>query len=92
MKTLTYIIGVIVILALIGLIINWKIDSDKSEVYEWATQHNLEVESIDTHMTHFNTPFYYLNKGSYIYEVKMTNGEKWWIRTGLFSNDYEKEK
>ena len=47
-------------------------------------------------MTVFGTPYYWLNKGEHIFEVviktKEGKSEKWWIRTGVFSDDYEKEK
>lgn len=47
-------------------------------------------------MTIFGTPYNWLNKGENIFEVdiktKEGKSEKWWIRTGLFSDDYEKEK
>lgn len=92
MKTFLSIIGVLVVLSFVVLIITESIDAGKSEVRHWAKEHNLEVESIQTHITQFNTPFFYLHKGCYIYEVKMTNGEKWWCRTGVFSNDWEKDK
>lgn len=92
MKILTYIFVAILIIAVVCFIVNASIEAGKTEVYEWAKENKMQVEKIETHMTTFNTPFYYLNKGSYIYEVDMTNGEKWWVRTGVFSNDYEKDK
>ena len=60
-------------------------------VDEWAAEKGYVIESKEVHFTIFGTPFYYLPKGQYIYEVKLTNGEKWWVRTGVFENDYEKE-
>lgn len=82
---------IIILLLLFGLVINFSIQSGKSEVYQWSIKHNMEIKSIDVHMTQFNTPFYYINKGSYIYKVEMTNGEIWWCRTGIFENDWEKD-
>ena len=88
----TYSIVIIVFLIICSLVINSTIESGKNEVYKWASEHNMEVKSIDVHITQINTPYYYVNKGSYIYEVKMTNGEIWWCRTGIFGNDWEKNK
>jgi hypothetical protein len=54
----------------------------------------MKIEHIESHMTTFDTPFYYVNKGNWIFEVDVItsdgNKEKWWIRTGIFGNDYEK--
>jgi len=85
------VIGVVLLLFIGILLIVERIDSEKSEVNQWATEHNMSIQNIETHMTIFGTPFNYLNKGQRIYEVDMTNGEKWWVRTGVFSNDYEKQ-
>jgi len=89
MKTILIILLIILVC---GVIINWSIESNKKEIIDWATKNNMEVKSIDTHMTIIGTPFYYLNRGQYIYEVDMMNGEKWWVRSGIFGNDYEKDK
>lgn len=64
----------------------------EQEIREWAKSKGLQVKSIETHITNINTPFYYLNNGYYIFECDMTNGEKWWVRTGIFGNEYEKDK
>jgi uncharacterized protein YpmB len=91
MKTLLIIIGIIVLVIVVAVITNYSIESNKEEIVEWAKENNMEVKSIEPHFTTIDTPFYYLGKGCYIFEVDMTNGEKWWVRTGLFSNDYEKQ-
>lgn len=92
MKQVYYILIVIAIIVVVGFLISNGIESDKQEINKWANSKNLEVKNIDVHFTIINTPFYYLNKGSRIYEVDMSNNEKWWIRTGVFSWDYEKDK
>lgn len=89
MKTFFLFLGVFI---LCFVIISVIISSDEKEIKQWATEKGMEVKNIDMHVTPIGTPFYYVNKGSHIYEVDMTNGEKWWVRTGLFGNDYEKEK
>lgn len=58
----------------------YSVQSDKQDAYQWAEQHNLKVKSIEVHWTQC------------IYEVDMTNGEKWWCRKGFFSDDWEKAK
>ncbi len=92
MKTLLIIIGIIVLVIVVAVITNYSIESYKEDIKEWANEKNMTVQNIDVHFTTIDTPFYLINKGSYIFEVDMTNGEKWWVRTGLFSNDYEKQK
>ena len=88
----TKIIAIILIVMLALFIINEKIDSEKNDVRKWALKNNMEIKFINTHITQFGTPFFYVTKGCHIYEVEMTTGEKWWIRTGFFFNDYERDK
>ena len=92
MKTILITVGIILLVAIVGVITNYSIDSNKEDIKEWAIEKGLEIKNIEVHFTQFDTPFYYVNKGSYIYEVDMTNGEKWWVRTSMFGNDYEKQK
>jgi hypothetical protein len=92
MKTILVILGTILVIGLIVFITNSSIESHESEIKEWANEKNMIISHIETHFAAINTPFYYLGKGCFIFEVDMTNGEKWWIRTGLFGNDYEKQK
>lgn len=92
MNFIKYTFTIIIVLAVIGFIITSAIDSDKEKINKWAKSKSLEVKKIEVHFTMFNTPFNYLVKGNRIYEVDMANKEKWWIRTGLFSWDYEKGK
>ena len=55
-------------------------------------EQNQEVKTCEYQFTIIGSPFFYVNKGQYIFKVELTNGEVWWIRTGVFSNDYEKDK
>jgi hypothetical protein len=93
MKT---ILGVIALLILVGFILTAKIESGKDSIEKWAQKNQHEVVNIETHMTVFGTPYNFLNKGQNIFEVEIKTkegiSEKWWIRTGVFSDDYEKEK
>lgn len=82
----------IVIFIVIGIAIASSIvNKEHNEINKWATSKGLEVSKIELHYTSIYTPYYYVHKGCNIYEVDMVNGEKWWIRTGIFSNDYEKD-
>jgi glucan phosphoethanolaminetransferase (alkaline phosphatase superfamily) len=91
-ETLIFIVGGLIIFGIIWM----SISSHESEIKSWAKNNNLNVVNIQTHVTAIGTPFYYVNKGSFIFEVdvitKSGKPEKWWIRTGVFSNDYEKAK
>ena len=93
MKT---ILGVIALIILVGFILTAKIESGKDSIKKWAQKNQYEVVDIETHMTVFGTPYNWLNKGQNIFEVEIKTkegiSEKWWVRTGVFSDDYEKEK
>ena len=93
MKT---ILGVIALIILIGFILTAKIESGKDSIKKWAQKNQYEIVDIETHMTTIGTPYNWLNKGQNIFEVEINTkegkSEKWWIRTGVFSDDYEKEK
>ena len=88
MIKIIFIIIALIIAICVGVFV---FDSKGKEIDQWADEKGYVIESKEVHFTIFGTPFYYLPKGQYIYEVKLTNGEKWWVRTGVFENDYEKE-
>jgi hypothetical protein len=92
MKTILIIIGIITSILVLSFITNYSIESYKEDIKEWASEKNMTIVNIEPHFTTIYSPFYYLGKGCYIFEVDMSNGEKWWVRTGLFGNDYEKQK
>jgi hypothetical protein len=87
---------IIALVILVAVILGSKIEAGKDSVKNWATKNQYEIVNIETHMTIFGTPYNWLNKGENIFEVdiktKDGKSEKWWIRTGVFSDDYEKEK
>jgi hypothetical protein len=93
MKQILLIIAAVVLLV---VVFGSKIEAGKDSVKNWAKKNQYEVVNIETHMTIFGTPYNWLNKGQNIFEVdiktKEGKSEKWWIRTGVFSDDYEKEK
>ena len=91
MKTLTTILIIILILIGTYAIISSTITVHKNSIEKWAKENKLEVKTIKLHQTIINTPFLYKNDASYIYEVDMTNNEKWWVRTNIFNNDYIKD-
>jgi hypothetical protein len=91
-----HVLIIIALVILVAVILGSKIEAGKDSVKNWATKNQYEVVNIETHMTIFGTPYNWLNKGENIFEVdiktKDGKSEKWWIRTGVFSDDYEKEK
>lgn len=83
---------IIVILIVVALVIAVsRTTKEKEEIVQWATTKGLSISKIEIHYTAIGTPFYYVHKNCNIYEVDMSNGEKWWVRIGIFSNDYEKD-
>jgi len=92
MKTIGIILIAIVILIVFGVINHYAIDSHESDIRQHFTEQNQEVKTCEYQFTIIGSPFYYCNKGQYIFKVELTNGEIWWVRTGVFSNDYEKDK
>lgn len=91
MKTLSYIIIIVFILLVLGFVNVSVMNSKEKEIKSWAIEKKYEIKSIDSQMTIIGSPFNYVNKGQFIYKVILTNNEVWWVRTGVFSNDYEKE-
>ena len=91
MKTLTYIIVILFILLVLGFVQVSVMNSKETEIKNWAIENKYEIKSIDHQITIFGSPFNYVNKGQFIFKVVLTNDEVWWVRTGVFSNDYEKE-
>jgi len=89
MKTL---LGILAVLVLAGFILHSSIKAEEEDIHQWAEMKGVKVKNIETHLTRIGTPFFYCNRGSRIYEVDLNNGEKWWVRTGIFSNDYLKDE
>jgi len=92
MKTITIILIGIVILFLIVMFNNYAINSHENDIRKHFTEQNQEVKTCEYQITTIESPFYYCNKGQFIFKVELVNGETWWVRTGVFSNDYEKDK
>ncbi len=91
MKLLVKVGFIIAISIIFIMVIGLRMDMIDKEIDRWASEHNYKVVHTDMQMTIFGSPFYYLNKGEYIYKIELDNGDIWWLRTGVFSNDYEKE-
>lgn len=91
MKLLVKVGFIIALLVLFIMITGIRMDQTKSEIDEWASEYNYKVVHTEMQTTIFGSPFYYLNKGEYIYKIELDNGDIWWLRAGVFSNDYEKE-
>ena len=91
-SALIFIIGALIVFGIVWM----SISSYENQIREWAKSKQLDVVKIQNHVTPIGTPFYYVNRGCFIFEVdvktKSGESEKWWVRTGVFSNDYEKSK
>lgn len=92
MKTLYLILIGIVILSVLLFINSSVINSNMNDIKEHFTKENKEVKNIDYQYTIIGSPFFYVNKGQHIFKVELTNNEVWWVRTGVFTDDYEKDK
>lgn len=92
MRTLFYILIVIALLVVMFVVSTSVINSKTNDIKEHFAKENKEVRTIEHQFTTFGSPFFYVNKGQYIFKVELTNDELWWVRTGVFSDDYEKEK
>lgn len=89
----TSIFKIICGIAILAVIVFVCIANDamyKQECEDFAKKKGCTVISTDTHVTAIGTPFNYTNKGTMIYEVKLSNGETWFMRPNLFGNDWEK--
>ena len=87
-----HVLIIIALVILVAVILGSKIEAGKDSVKNWATKNQYEIVNIETHMTIFGTPYNWLNKGQNIFEVEIKTKEgtteKWWVRTGVFSDDY----
>ena len=92
MKTISIILIAIVILFVLGMINHYNINSHEDDIRKHFTEQNQEVKTCEHQLTIIDSPFFYVNKGQYIFKVELTDKEVWWVRTGVFSNDYEKDK
>lgn len=77
-------------------LIGANFDNKKQEINEWAKKNNYRIEKSEWQMTPFNSPFYYVNDGEYVWKVNvvdsLNNPHVWWVRTSIFGNDYEEQK
>ena len=66
-------------------------NSNETECQNFAKSKGSQVLSIERHWTTFGTPYYWKDKNTFIWEVKLSNGETWFMRPHfLFKNDWEK--
>ena len=64
---------------------------EKRSINKWAQSNGQTVISYESHMTTIGTPFFWKPKNSFIWEVELSNGEKWWVRHGVFYDDHIKK-
>jgi hypothetical protein len=91
MKKGILVIIVIICVILFGYILQYDIKIKAEKIIERFDNINLKVKKINQQFTIINSPFYYVNKGQYIYKVELENGEIWWVRTGFVTDDYIKQ-
>ena len=88
MKTMV----VLLIIAFCIFLVKCTHDNNMNICKEFAKKLGCTIVSTDTHITPIGTPFYYVNKGSMIYEITLSNGEIWFMRPSIFGNDWEQNK
>lgn len=71
--------------------------NEKKEINTWAKEHKYYITHMEMHWTVFGSPFNYVTKGEYIFQVDLTDenqiSQRWWVRTSYWSdNDYLKDK
>lgn len=83
------------VVLIVAIVVSYlSFEFQKNSIESWAHKNNYEIEEIDSHITCIGTPFYYVSKGHFIFEVwvKTPNGkEHWWVRNGVFSDDFIKD-
>lgn len=81
---------IIVLLVIVGIVFGIRSEQTEDSIKKWAAEKHYVVVKTEMHMTIIGTPFYYLNKGEYIYEIVLDNGDVWWLRAGIFGDEYVK--
>jgi hypothetical protein len=77
---------IIIVLACITFGIH-SCNKSKDECKKFAEKRDCTAVSIDWHLTTFNTPFFWKNRNTLIWEITLSNGETWFMRPCLLSND-----
>jgi len=85
------ILAFILILILVGFLGYVSNKSYEDACKSFAETKGCTIVSSDTHLTSIGTPFYYVDEGTMIYEIKLSNGETWFMRPSLFGNDWEQK-
>ena len=86
-------VALVIVAVLAGLFIIWVgYKSDQDHIRNWAEENHFML--IDTNEPLFDQgPFYYKNDGQHIYKVRVKDKFEreyvCWMRTGVFSWDYE---
>ena len=69
--------------------------ANRESIISWAASKNYTIENVEENFTTIGSPYFFLNDGEKIYRVSIRtsagNQETWWLRTGIFGWDYEKE-
>lgn len=69
----------------------WIYNKNTKECEQFALNRNASVLSIERHYTIFGTPYMWMNKSTAIWEIKLSNGETWYMRPMIYStNEFQK--
>lgn len=85
------IIGILLLVVVVIYCNIWTYNNNVAETERFALSKKAEIVSIKKHWSTFRTPYYWQNKNTLIWEVKLSNGEIWFMRPRFFSNyDWER--
>ena len=63
---------------------------DKTKIDSWAVIHNYKVKDI-VQCIWDRGPFWIRHKGQRIYKITLEDGKIYWMRTGIFENEFLEE-
>jgi hypothetical protein len=88
----SFLIYATILFIAIAIVANiYAYNSNKTECQKFAKSQGSSILSIERHWTTIGTPYYWKDKNTLIWEVKLSNGETWFMRPNfLFKNDWEK--
>ena len=61
--------------------------TDETRINEWAVENGHSVKEIEECYFVYG-PYWYKDKNQRIYKISLNNNKIFWMRTGLFSNEY----
>ena len=84
-------VAVLIIIGIVGW--HYYLGNQRKLCEDFARSKGCTIVRYDTHVTTIGTPYYYINKNTVISEVKLSNGQVWFMRPNIFGpNDWEQLK